>query len=457
MVRPWALSAPIAILLICLPLLRPLRHPAPSSISDSEQAILATVQAIVEQHTLAINETLYSGTHDVIIRSNWRVYSQQSPMMAVMLSGPYWLMHRWNIRLDHDPVLAEYLLTLIGVTLPVALAAGLLYRMGRLFELRRRYRAALALMVVVGSGWISYATVLNAEAAAAALVIAGAACLVQATLTKHRLIGLAWTLAAGVLVSLAATYEMTALVFLLLMAAVIVVFRWPLTPRLIGVGLYLLGAAAPLALYARLNHSVTGDFKPAFMHPELALDSPDLSDSDADDPPAADGSGAVVIAFEQFFSGVGRAVTALVGGHGALSHFPVLIMGVLGVTMVMHRHWPAMTKVLAAVTLAAAIVIIIAYAARPWQWKDPMFANRWFVVFMPLMLFWSGAWLRRSHRRSSWIWAGSLFAFSAIVALVGAANPLPPEGYDGYSAAGAVVQLIRPAKAPGQSGLLAKH
>ena len=30
-----------------------------------------------------------------------------------------------------------FLLTLIGVTLPVALAAGLVYKMGRLFELRR--------------------------------------------------------------------------------------------------------------------------------------------------------------------------------------------------------------------------------------------------------------------------------------------------------------------------------
>ena len=47
-VRPWALAGPVIILLICLPLLRPLRHPA--QISDDEQARLATIRALVERH-----------------------------------------------------------------------------------------------------------------------------------------------------------------------------------------------------------------------------------------------------------------------------------------------------------------------------------------------------------------------------------------------------------------------
>ena len=456
MVRPWALSAPVAILLICLPLLRPLRHPAPASITDDELSRLATVQSIVEHHTLSINQSTFRGTTDVVVRSNGRVYSAESPVMSVILSGPYWVMYRWGIRLDHDPVLSEYLLTLFGVTLPVAMAAGLLYRMGRLFELRRPYRALLALMVVIGSGWISYATVLNAGAAAAALVIAGAACLVQATITRNRIGAIAWTLGAGFALSLAAAYEITAVVFLMLMVVTIGAFRWPITPRLIGIGLYIVGAVIPMLLYARLNHRITGDIKPAFMHSEMALDTGDFnSDADPDDIPDPQ---APEHSFWQLFGGAIQRVTlALVGGHGVLSHFPVLVMGVLGVTMVMHRHWPEMTKIMAGATLATAIVIIIAYAAKPWAWREPMFANRWFVVFMPMMLFWAGAWFRRSHRRASWIWAGSLLTFSAVCALVGAVNPQPPGGYNGYSAAGAVVKLMTPTKQLNQAGLLAKH
>ena len=58
-VRPWALSAPIAALLICLPLLSPLRHPIPGEMSDEEMARWATVQALVEQQTFAIDGTLF--------------------------------------------------------------------------------------------------------------------------------------------------------------------------------------------------------------------------------------------------------------------------------------------------------------------------------------------------------------------------------------------------------------
>src|SRR3954451_14821687 len=51
-VRPWAVAGPALILLITLPLLRPLRHPA--EIADDEWLRLRTVQALVERRTLAI-------------------------------------------------------------------------------------------------------------------------------------------------------------------------------------------------------------------------------------------------------------------------------------------------------------------------------------------------------------------------------------------------------------------
>src|SRR5690242_15575617 len=51
-VRPWAVAGPALILLIALPLLRPLRHPA--EIADDEWLRLRTVQALVEHRTLAI-------------------------------------------------------------------------------------------------------------------------------------------------------------------------------------------------------------------------------------------------------------------------------------------------------------------------------------------------------------------------------------------------------------------
>src|SRR6476469_6425243 len=129
MVRPWGLSAPILVLLICLPLMRPLRHPDPGQVSDDEQARLATIEAVVEHRTFAIENTQFRATRNLIIPADGHWYADQSPVMSVLLSGPYWVLHLCGLTFEKDPILTEYLLTLLGVTLPIAFAAGLLYRM----------------------------------------------------------------------------------------------------------------------------------------------------------------------------------------------------------------------------------------------------------------------------------------------------------------------------------------
>src|SRR5438105_6606111 len=109
LVRPWALSAPVLVLLIGLPLARPVRHPDPRTVSDDEQSRLATVQAIVEHHTLAIDQASaeFRYTRQKIER-NGHWYSDQPPVMAALLSGPYWVMHRYGLTLDKNPAWAEF-------------------------------------------------------------------------------------------------------------------------------------------------------------------------------------------------------------------------------------------------------------------------------------------------------------------------------------------------------------
>ena len=63
------------------------------------------------------------------------MFSAQPPTLAVLLSGPYWVMRALGLTFATNPSLVEYLLTMLGVTLPVALAAGFVHHMGRLFEL----------------------------------------------------------------------------------------------------------------------------------------------------------------------------------------------------------------------------------------------------------------------------------------------------------------------------------
>src|SRR5215471_11746071 len=65
-VRPWGLATPILVLVVCLPLLRPLRHPV--DVSDNEAARLATIESIVERHTLSIDSATFQPVHEQVIR-----------------------------------------------------------------------------------------------------------------------------------------------------------------------------------------------------------------------------------------------------------------------------------------------------------------------------------------------------------------------------------------------------
>src|SRR5437867_1861741 len=87
MVRPWGLAAPILVLIVCLPLLRPLRS---GEMSETEAARLATIRAIVERHTLAIDGAQLHPAEAQInsgVKGGEQRYSPQPPVMAALLAG----------------------------------------------------------------------------------------------------------------------------------------------------------------------------------------------------------------------------------------------------------------------------------------------------------------------------------------------------------------------------------
>jgi hypothetical protein len=127
----------------------------------------------------------------------------------------------------------------------------------------------------------------------------------------------------------------------------------------------------------------------------------------------------------------------------------VLILGIAGIAAVMHRHWPSSTKMLAAGTAAGAIGVLVLYRAAHYDWADAMFATRWFIVFTPMLLFWSGAWLRKSHTTLTWAAAGVALLFSLCVGLIGETDPAPRHGFTpaSYTAASALERLLWPEEA----------
>jgi hypothetical protein len=440
MVRPLALTAPVLVLVVALPLLRPLRHP--ESMSDDELLRLRSVQALVEHGSLALDKSMGKFPGTIILQHG--TYSMQPPMMAVLLSAPAWLMTKMGFSFEENGVLFAYILTVLGVTLPVAGAAGLIYRMGRLFELRRPWRTLLACCVVAGSGLLTYSVVLNQYAPAAALVLASGACLIHVAAMNRADRRAGWFALAGACAALATALDPFAAVMLVLFMFVIPAMRFSIARRVVGVLLYVIGATPVLAVHTAWNNPITGDAIPAsvrwFFHSQPTFPPVTFVRDDLDEEQSTS-------LWDTLGSHLSWFVQALVGRHGLLSHFPVMIMGMFGIGAVMHRHWPGSTKLLAAASGAGALIILIIYRYGRADWSSAMFATQWFVVFSPVLLFWSGAWLRRGHTMRSWILAGVATGFSVVVGLIGATNPTPRYGYDRYTAVQALRMLLHPSPA----------
>jgi hypothetical protein len=100
-------------------------------------------------------------------------------------------------------------------------------------------------------------------------------------------------------------------------------------------------------------------------------------------------------------------------------------------------------------------VIIVARCVVTPTGPGQMFGPQAFVLFLPLTLFWAGAWMRRPHAPLKWTLAACLLIFSIAVTVVGATDPYPRDGYDHYTAAEAVAKLINAPPPTPQSAILA--
>lgn len=420
-VRPWALGGSILLLLLCLPMLHPLRYPAEPA--PEQRALLSMIHQNTEGRLARVDTPPLS----------LRALNEPSPTFALVLTPPAYLLKRWGgLNFDDGATTMAYLLIALGVTLPAALSAGMIYRMARLFELSRPHRAALGLLCVAGSGLVGYATTLNAHALSAALLIGAATATLHALRCPVAWRGAAWAPVSGACVVLAASLDVAVVPAALLMPLVFLAWRVAWSMRLAAFALFLVGAAPPAALHEALH---AGSLAAPLS--ELAAQPPIYRMDDRSDDPES--GWAPWAAYH-----LDRVARITFGDHGVFSHYPVLLFGAVGTFMLMHRHWPEAVKWLAAGTMLAAVLAVAAVALSRADLFDAGYATRWFVAFSPLLLFWAGAWLRKPHGRATWAIAAALAAFSVATGMIGAARPMPPDGYSGYTAASALRLLTTP-------------
>ena len=84
-----------------------------SSWNDASR--MATIQALVEQGTLAIDDTMFVGlTSDIYLYQD-HTYSSKPPALAVMGGLVYVLLHLAGITFEQDPSLSYFLITLLTI------------------------------------------------------------------------------------------------------------------------------------------------------------------------------------------------------------------------------------------------------------------------------------------------------------------------------------------------------
>lgn len=438
MVRPFAIAAPVVVLLLAAPLLRPLW--APGIASEREIVTLEAVRSILERGSLTLDASRLRGVESVV-RVNGQLYPADAPAFPVLLASVGWVIERCGVPLKQNPVLFEYLLIFFAITLPTALSCGLIYRMARVFELKRGWRVLLALACVLATGWFSYCGVLLPFALATALVVAAAASCVHLIAAKHPMLSVGWLAGGGFCAATAAAIEPGCVFALLLMPLLVLALRHPWRVRLAGLLLVIAGSAAPIVMHASLNTAITGDLLPARWHQTMVVANPGIVAPTGladDDDPVTPGAWLVI---GRVFN---RLITFTIGAHGVLSHFPILVIGFAGAGIVLHRHWTPALKWLAGGVLVILLIQVVLRMGQRLDTVDLNFAAPRLIVMLPLLLLFSGAWLRRKHDALVYTVVGIALGVSVTITLIGATAPAPVDGYSTYTAAQAVERMFDP-------------
>lgn len=385
----WVLAAFALVLLV-------FTKSEPLSWADASR--LGTIQAVVEHHSLALDDTSYLWQGDKVFIGE-HFYSHQPPMMALLGAIPYGILHAAGRAID-DPGTYR-ILTWCLVGLPMLLGLGALGRMMRRFGASEAQAAWLLAAAAFGTLALPYSLVLNQHGLAAGLVLLAA----EAALNRRAAL-------AGLYLALATTSDLTAVFFAI--ALIVPLVSHPDEEDRLDLGAvisYGLAALPILAVHFGINRAIAGDFKPLGLHTE-GFDYPlspfvlmNLTGS-GDTGPAG--------------SALAYARGALFGESGLFSLSPVLLFALFFALPAWRRVRSARPLILG--TLLGALGITLFYLSSSRNFGGSAFGMRWFCVFAPLLLILPAIGLRPSSRR--WLAAFlPLLLVSLAASTLGAAQP----------------------------------
>lgn len=387
---------------------------------------LASVEALVEHGTWAIDNTaLVAHTGDVIV-INGLTYSDKPPVLTFMASGLYAVLHRFfglqlvprecdphasacycfALLCPQRPDWAYYWLTLILVGIPSAFLLALFYRIAA--SLGQSNALALLLTGVLGLGTLvlPYSLVFNNHIPTAACLMLGLYAALQSTwdLAHPR----RWLWLAGFAAALAFTLDLVASLFLVFFLVDAVLHHrrnvWP----------FLIGALPPLLLMVALDWWIVGDPLPPMLHAAAYVYPTSLLNPTIGGVRTASNVPAYVF-------------DMLVGERGFFAFTPVMLWVVVSLIAWLRdknrRVWSR-----AIIVALACLSVAVYIGGFTESLGGDAYGSRWFLTMTPL-LFVFAAWPTSYRTLTRWLIFGGLCVLSGYAAWQGALDPwrdVPP-------------------------------
>ena len=371
------------------------------AVSWNDQSRMATVQGLVEHHTLAIDQSRFIETGDkVFIRGHF--YSDKPPLPSIIGALVYFPLYHLGLRLDLGNNTAYFLTTLCTIKLFYLLGLAAFCKALEFTGTNRDVRILLTAALGVGSLYLSWSSVFNNHALAASFLIIGFFFLLKAKFTDSKKLPLflsALFLASAGVADIPMSIFYAGFFLLVLF-----------NKKLRGDAVFFLIPAVLVYLpYLLINYHISGSIMPVQMN-KAFFNYPGSQ--------WIDGEGLSGVKANSLDFILHYTVALLFGNRGFVIYNPLLIMAAY--YLVAHRDERFDHE---ALTIGACSLIVLGYYAVMTKHQSGCsYSIRWFVPLIPLLYFFLYPVFTKG-KKVSLIFFSVLLSGSIAVAAVGVINP----------------------------------
>ncbi len=363
-------------------------------LSANDRSRWATVRSLVEHGTYAIDDVVSEpgwDTIDMVKHADRdgqpRLYSSKPPLLATLMAGPYWVIHRTTGATlgDYPYEVGRFMLVLCNLAPLVVyfvVMACLVERLGTT-DWGRVFTMAAA---VLGTFLTTFVVTINNHEPAAVCVAIALFAGVRIWLDDRRQIG--YFVLAGACAAMAFACELPALSFLALLG---VGLLWK-APRETLIG-YVPAALVVAVAFFGTNYIAHESFRPPYMHRSTTDPADDWYDyTYVRDGRERDSYWRDPVGIDRGEPCIGKyALHATFGHHGVFSLTPIWLLSVWGAVLLWRQE---RCRALAALIVVLSIVCMTFYILRPeldrnyggmtsgFRWMF-WFAPMWLVALLP--------------------------------------------------------------------------